>query len=144
MTVLYETAEAVFAFEIADVKNHLENILPEKHSKKWIKKLDEMAATGNLVLRGNKYRDIGYIAVDLLESGKGSVFCKLCNRPYKPDQLQLMPVGHGRSPFNLKKKMKGGVFIRLFAKKRNPSLFGGRGYLCSVGHELISTVDWMT
>ena len=85
-----------------------------------------------------------YIALDLIGTGIGSVFCKSCNKTYLARQLKSIKVGCGQSPFDIKREKKG-VIERLFTKKRKPpSMWGGKGYECPVDHNLISVITWKT
>jgi hypothetical protein len=83
----------------------------------------------------------------LLDNGKGSVTCKTCNETYRPDQLKPITIGHGRSPFEIINQPKGGIIKNLFSNKKQfntRGMFGGRGYECPRGHELIAMVTWQT
>jgi hypothetical protein len=86
--------------------------------------------------------NFGYITLDLLKKEKGSITCKACSKTYNPDQLKPTIIGHGTSPFNLKEK--GGIKKLLKKGQRLPGLFGGRGFNCPLGHELISIITWIT
>ena len=82
----------------------------------------------------------GYFTLDLLSQSKGYAYCKLCQKTYQADQLNSITVGHGKTPFS----KKGGI-KNLFSKKRKmPGMFGGTGYECPEGHELIAMVTWRT
>lgn len=86
-----------------------------------------------------------FFVLILLDHNKGSVVCKTCNETYRPDQLKPITIGHGRSPFEIIDQQKGGIFRNPFKKKyKNRGKFGGRGYECPRGHELISMVTWQT
>ena len=88
--------------------------------------------------------DLPFIILEFLKRGRGSVTCKTCNATYQISELIQFSVGHGSSPFSVNLKQRGGI-KRLFQKKqRLPGLFGGRGYKCVKGHELISMITWMT
>jgi hypothetical protein len=85
-----------------------------------------------------------YITLDLIAAGHGSALCKSCNKTYLADQLKSTIVGFGGSPLDIQREKKS-VFKRLFAKKRKPpTMFGGRGYECPAGHNLISVMTWKT
>jgi len=56
----------------------------------------------------DEYGHFNYIALDLLSKNQGSVTCKTCNKTYQPDQLEPTIVGHGKSPFSINSKEKGG------------------------------------
>ena len=83
------------------------------------------------------------IALDLIKPGKGIVYCKACERHYEAKELKRVVMGHGESPFSVDLKWRG--WLRgLFRKKRRLPLFGGKGYQCPQGHELIRLVTWRT
>jgi hypothetical protein len=84
-----------------------------------------------------------YLALDLIEKGKGVVYCKACKRYYEAKKLKRVAVGHGESPFSV--SVKGREWLRnLFKKKQRLPLYGGKGYRCPEGHELIAVVTWRT
>jgi len=83
-----------------------------------------------------------YLALDLIEHSKGVVYCKACKRYYEAKELKRV-VGHGESPISV--NVKGGGWLKkLFRKKQRLPLFGGNGYQCPEGHEVISVVTWRT
>jgi len=89
-----------------------------------------------------------FVVLILLDHNKGKVKCKTCNETYRPDQLKPITIGQGlSSPFNFNNQPKGGIFRNLFNRKKQfktKGMFGGRGYECPKGHELISLVTWQT
>lgn len=87
-----------------------------------------------------------FIVLILLGHGKGSVTCKTCNETYRADQLKLVTIGHGRTPFEVNNQRKGGIFRNLFKRNKIERMgkFGGGGYECPKRHELISVVTWIT
>jgi hypothetical protein len=54
-----------------------------------------------------------------------------------------MRVGHGETPFSPDVIGKGWL-RKVFGKKERLPLFGGRGYQCPEGDELIALVTWKT
>jgi hypothetical protein len=84
-----------------------------------------------------------YFALDLIEKGKGVVYCKACKRYYQAKELKRAVAGHGESPLSANVK-RGGWLRRLFRKKKRLPLFGGKGYQCLERHELIGLVTWRT
>jgi len=85
-----------------------------------------------------------YIALNLIDTGIGSAFCKTCNKTYLARNLKPIKVGCGQSPFDIRREKKG-VIKRLFTKKRKPpTMWGGKGYNCPEGHNLISVITWKT
>jgi hypothetical protein len=85
-----------------------------------------------------------YTALQLLDSGEGQATCLLCRKTYGADQLTRFAIGAGDSPFNVSYR-PGGIRDSLFgSKRRNFSMFGGKGYRCPAGHKLISAVTWIS
>jgi hypothetical protein len=85
-----------------------------------------------------------YAALQLLDSGEGHATCLLCRKTYAADQLTRFAIGAGDSPFNVPYRPFG-IRDRLFgSKRRNFSMFGGKGFRCPSGHKLISAVTWIS
>jgi hypothetical protein len=85
-----------------------------------------------------------YTALQLLDSGEGQATCLLCRRTYAAYQLTRFAVGAGDSPFSVPYRPFG-IRDSLFGRKRrNFSMFGGKGYRCPAGHRLISAVTWIS
>jgi hypothetical protein len=85
-----------------------------------------------------------YTALQLLDSGEGQATCLLCRKTYAADQLTKFAIGAGDSPFNVPYKPTG-IRDSLFGRKRrNFSMFGGKGFSCPAGHKLISAVTWIS
>jgi len=80
--------------------------------------------------------------LDLIGTGMGTVTCKICCKIYDTDQLKEFAVGHEKSPFEIYQQQKGG--FSLFGKRKMPSMFGGKGFICPEGHTLISMETWRT
>jgi len=138
--VTYETENAIFTFSLNAVTKALKTANQTEELVKLLQFLTSSPPDSITIPKG--YSHFGYIALDLLTKGKGSVTCKTCNKTYRPDQLKLTVVGHGTSPFNLKEK--GGIKNVFIKGQRLPGLFGGRGFTCPNGHELISMITWRT
>jgi hypothetical protein len=85
-----------------------------------------------------------YTALQLLDSGEGHATCLLCRKTYPADQLTRFAIGAGDSPFNVPYRPTG-IRDRLSgSKRRNFSMFGGKGFRCPAGHKLISAVTWIS
>jgi hypothetical protein len=140
-TVIYETDNAIFSFTSTDVT---QSITQSSNKTEQLNKLLQQltSSPSDSITIPKRYSDFAYIALDLIEKGKGSVTCKVCNKTYHPDQLKLTVAAHGASPFNLKEK--GGIKKILVKGQRLPGLFGGHGFTCPKGHELISVITWRT
>jgi len=113
-TVLFRTENAIFEFDRSDLKEPL----------------------------FEEYNQI-HIVLDLIAAGIGSVTCKICKKQYHANQLQPIIIGAGNSPFDINTGKKRGIKSP-FKKKKQPALFGGMGYKCPEGHELISAITWRT
>jgi hypothetical protein len=85
-----------------------------------------------------------YLALDFLASNKGSVFCKICEREYQAHELVAFPVGAGENPLKAKVGLRKSLVKRIFGRGRRVPLFGGKGFRCPEGHELIELVMWRT
>ena len=120
--VFYETEYAVFEFFQNDMEYHI----------KFPTKMQEIEECSKL-----------YAVIGLTASGKGCVKCKVCGKRYKANQLKPITVGHGKSPFDINIGTKGGA-KSVFVKRQRLPMFGGQGFKCPVGHELISVITWKT
>jgi hypothetical protein len=95
-----------------------------------------------IILNPDDHGYFGYVALDLISERIGKVTCQICGETYNAGQLKEFALGHGKSLFDINQKQKGG--IRLLEKRKNPSMFGGKGYKCPAGHVLISMETWRT
>jgi hypothetical protein len=142
-TVIFYTENAVFKFTQKEVKERL--IVPEaEYNSDEVSQLLELISTDSdqTILAIDDHHYFGYVALDLLGSGIGTVTCKICGKIYDAGQLKEFAVGHGKSPFDIKQQQKGG--FSQFEKRKNPSMFGGKGFTCPEGHTLISVETWKT
>ena len=142
-TVIFNTENAVFKFALKEVKERL--IVPEsEYNPDEVFKLLDFISTerDEAILISDDHHYFGFVALELIDSGKGIAICKLCGKTYDACQLKQFPIGHGRSPLDINQEQKGG--IRLFKKRIMPSLFGGKGFICPEGHKLISRETWRT
>jgi hypothetical protein len=80
--------------------------------------------------------------LELINNGKGSILCKFCGKVYDAGQLKEITVGHGKSPFDINQEQKGG--FSLFSRRKNPSMFGGKGFTLPESNNLISMETWRT
>ena len=141
-TVIFKTQNAVFEFSQEDVMEHFSALLKENCGDEFTELLELIkTSVEETVSIPEKHN---YIALDLIDAGKGSITCKTCGKLYKAYQLESLVVGHGRSPFDLNIQTRGGV-TNLFKRKRKmPAMFGGSGYRCPESHKLISLITWQT
>jgi hypothetical protein len=141
-TVIFKTQNAVFEFSRKDVMEHLSALLIENSGDDFTELLELIKTSSEETILIPQEHN--HIALDLIEARKGSITCKICGKIYRADELESLVVGHGRSPFDINHRKKGGV-RNLFAKKpMMPAMFGGKGYQCPEGHEIISIITWQT
>ena len=142
-TVIFNSENAAFKFDQKEVRDHLIGKKAEYAPGVVFQSL-KIISTGSdksaLNLDGHNY--FGFVVLDLINTGIGTVTCEICKKIYAVGQLTEFVIGHGKSPFDIKQKRKGG--FRLFGKRKNPSMFGGKGYKCPAGHELIAIETWKT
>ena len=144
-TVIFDTVNAVFRFDQKDVQDILIYKGSDYDLDEVAKLLELISATRNeTIVIPEEPAFFEHIVLDLIAAGHGSALCKSCNKTYLADQLNPTIVGFGGSPLDIQREKKS-VFKRLFAKKRKPpTMFGGRGYECPAGHNLISVMTWKT
>ena len=143
--VIFKTVNAEFEFDQKEVKELIARKKSEYDLDEVAKLLELISDKSNeaiVILKEPVYFD--YIALDLIAVGKGSVFCKACNKTYLARQLKSIKVGFDGSPLDIKREKKG-VIKRLFAKRRKPpTMLGGKGYECPEGHNLLTVITWKT
>ena len=122
-TVFYQTENAAFEFSPKDIEDRIK-LLTKEHDIEGSSKL--------------------YVLLDLIAAGKGSVTCKVCGKKYPATELKPVTVGHGKTPFDVNLKRKGGVRNLFRRKQKLPAMFGGKGYQCPQGHELLALITWRT
>ena len=142
-TVIFQTENAVFKFSKKTVKERLICKQSEYDPNEATQLLEFISTdTGETILNSDDQYYFGFVALDFIGSGRGTVTCKICEKIYTAGQLKEIAIGHGISPFSINQKQKGG--IRVFEKRKNPSMFGGKGFICPEGHKLISMETWRT
>jgi hypothetical protein len=142
-TVIFNTESAVFKFALKEVKQRLICKKTEYAPDEITQLLDFISTDSDeTILSSDGHDYFGYVALDLISAGKGKVTCNICGETYEAGQLKQFAIGHGKSPFDINPEQKGG--FRLFGKRKNPSLFGGKGYTCPNNHELIAMETWRT
>jgi hypothetical protein len=143
-TVIFETQNATFYFNVSDAISSLKYYAIEHKVSEAAKLLRSIeSSTSKSIKISSEY--FGYIVLDFLGKGKGSVFCKTCQKTYLPIQLTSIPMGFGKNPFSVNLRDERGIIRRLFSKrKQKMGMMGGETYECSNGHELISCITWIT
>ncbi len=144
-TVIFKIENAVFQFDRNDAKERLNNLATE-HDVDEATKLSELISIPRekTILIGEEQGYFGYVALDLIGAGKGFITCKVCGKMYKANQLKQIASGHGKSPFSVNTQKKGGIKNLFRVKQKQPPMFGGKGYECPEGHDLISMITWRT
>jgi hypothetical protein len=144
-TVTYRTDHAIFTFQTQDIIGPLTELFRDYHNQDAQDLLQILsAAPGEPTQIPSDSHIFRHLAVQLLDSGIGQATCHLCNKTYSADQLAKFSIGAGDSPFNVRIKPEG-ILKRLFGRKRRiPSMFGGKGFRCPAGHDLISVITWIT
>jgi hypothetical protein len=144
-TIVFKTENAVFEFSRKDVVEHL-NLLATEHDGDEAVRLLKLISTasGLTILIPTEHDHFGYIALELIAAGYGAATCNPCCKTYTAIELKLIPVGHGKSPFDLNIKTRGGIKHLFKGKMKMPAMFGGKEYRCPEGHQLISMITWRT
>ena len=145
-TVIYETEKGIFEFDLTDTIECLNCYASEHEVNDAVDLLTYLTSSSNDLARIPEGRSefFCYITLDLISQSKGSAYCKICQKTYQANQLQSITVGHGKTPFSVNLKKKGGIKKLFFKKQKLPGLYGGKGYACPEGHELISMITWKT
>ena len=144
LTVIFETQDATFYFDAADAISSLKYYAIEHKVNDAAKLLLSIESSSSESIKISSHY-FGYIVLDLLGKGKGSVFCKPCQKNYQTSQLHSKPIEFGKSPFSVNLKEEGGIIKRLFGKKKHMlGMRGGDAYDCPRGHELIGMITWIT
>ena len=143
-SVIFNNENGMCQFSISNVLEYFKSSKTETNMPEADSILEYLSKTNeDPVTIPVEYDYFGFIALELVESGKGSVTCKMCNKTYPAGQLKPITVGHGKSPFDVKFSRKWRV-KNLFRRPKLPGMFGGKGYECPVGHELIAIITWRT
>ena len=142
-TVIFNTENAVIKFTKKEVKESL-ICKQSEYAPGEVTRLLELFSTdaSETLLNSDDHNYFGYVAVNLIGSGIGTVICQVCGKSYYTGHLKEFAVGHGKTPFDINQEQKGG--FRLFNKRKMPSMFGGKGFTCLEGHKLISMETWRT
>lgn len=142
-TVIFNTENAIFKFSQKEVKERL-ICKQSEYALGEVTQLLELFSTdaSETLLNSDDHHYFGYVALDLISESMDTVNCKICLKIYDAGQLKEFAIGYGKSPFAFNHEQKGG--FSLFRKRKNPSMFGGKGYKCPASHTLISMETWRT
>jgi hypothetical protein len=141
--VYFETENSILRFSYDDVVDRLPCYLSSLPTIESTTLRDLLSRSDHSITVPREHHRFAYFALDLIEKGKGVVYCKACKRYYIARELKRVVAGHGESPFLVNVKGRG-LWRRLLRKKQRLPLFGGKGYQCPEGHELIEVVTWRT
>ncbi len=139
--IIFETNSAIFYFELPDAVERLKYYSVEHRVTEATEILETISSSASKEIRITSGY-FAYIILDLLHQKKGSVYCNPCQNTYEPSQLQFVPLGFGRNPFEVNLKAKGGVLKTFFGRKKRICGQGGEGYECPNGHRLIGIITW--
>jgi hypothetical protein len=138
-----ETPEAVFSFSLEDVVT----VLKSRASVDVVTELMGFVAAqpGDVIEMPQEKKTFLYLALALLASNKGNVLCKACGgNEYQAGELVSFPVGAGENPLKVKVGHRKSLLKRIFGRPKRMPLFGGMGYRCPEGHEVLGLVTWRT
>jgi hypothetical protein len=141
-TVRLETAEGIFSFSLQDVAAALKGIMTQDEATELLDLL--VIQQGDVIQVPQEKKAFPFAVLHLLASNKGRVFCKSCRREYQDSELVSFPVGAGENPLRVKVGCSESLLKRILGRQKRVPLFGGKGYRCPEGHELIRLVTWRT
>jgi len=144
-TVIFKTDEAIFQFDRKAVMECLEN----RKSISEIKELDTLIdvlsnQTEQTILSSAEHQYFGFIALDLINVGEGSAFCKNCGKRYRFHQLEAFTVGPDEATFKAATAKEGGLRNLFHKKPKQFAMYSGKGVKCHEGHTLIFMITWRT
>jgi len=148
--VKYENEDTVMEFNYSDVIRELKKRIDEyrvHNDLRLLERIREQSENGTRDIEIGGDSRFCYLICDLIDNHKGEVFCKACDRTYKPYQI----IKESISPFNSgvpKNTLKG---LKKFFKKEygiegniHISGSGGNTYLCPNGHTLLYVRTWIS
>jgi len=141
--VYFESENAILRFSYDDVVERLTHYESTTDMTEATTLRDLLSQSDHSIrIPAEQYR-FAYLALDLIKQGKGVVYCKACRRYYEAKELKRVVVGHGENPVSVNVKGRGWL-RKLFGKRQRLPLFGGKGFACPEGHELVGVVTWRT
>ena len=105
--VIFKTQNGVFKFDQKEVKEII-RCNRSKYDLDQVANLQDLISTecNETIVIPEEPVYFDSIALDLIRTGTGSVFCKSCNKRYSVKQLKSIKVGGGAKPFSLGRKRK--------------------------------------
>ena len=151
--ITYENESAVMQFDYSDVIKQLSLKIDEYQVDddlrllNWLKKQSKRKEGIEIRKEHELTNRFCYLICNLIDSKKGNIFCKICNKFYTPSQISKETT----SPFDRKISSRTIKKLKKFHKKefgsRGPIHIpgtGGKNYKCPTGHILISVRTWIT
>jgi hypothetical protein len=120
--VYFETENAILRFYDDDLVERLHYYESTLDSTQATTLRDLLSRSDRSIKVPQEQHHFAYLALDLIENGKGVVYCKACKRYYEAKELKRVVVGHGESPFLVDVKGRG-LWRKLFRKKPRLPLF---------------------
>jgi hypothetical protein len=147
-TVIFKTEEAIFQFDRKTVMECLEHRKTLYEIKELDLLLDVISSQPDqTILSSAEHQYFGFIVLDLISAGKGSVVCENCEncgKRYSAQELEAFIAGPDDASVKAA-KAKNRRFKKLFRKKlKLPGFYWGKGYKCPRNHILIYMQTWRT
>ena len=152
--VKYENEDTVMEFDYLDVMRQLSKRIDAycvHDDSKLLERINDQSDNGtkDSEIEGDSrsFNRFCYLICDLIDDEKGEIYCKTCDRIYKPDQI----IKESVSPFDRKVSNKTYKGIKKFFKNEygikgriHISGSGGNTYLCPNRHELLYVRTWIS
>ena len=151
--ITYENESAVMQFDYSDAVRLLSlkideyNVDDDLRLLNWLNKQSKRKEGIEIRKEHELTNRFCYLLCNLIDSKKGSIFCKVCKEMYKPDQISK----ESTSPFDRGISSKTIRELKKFHKKEfgtKGSIHipgtGGKTYKCPKEHILISVRTWIT
>jgi hypothetical protein len=148
--VKHENEDTIMEFTYSDVIGTLSKRIDEYHVNEdsiLFERIREQSKNGTKDIELEGGSRFCYLICDLIDNHKGEVYCKTCDRTYKPEQI----VKESNSPFDRKVSNKTYKGLKKFFKKEygikgrvHISGSGGNTYLCPNGHTLLYVRTWIS
>lgn len=155
--LIYETEEAVLTFQHQDVIDVLSSNIKEyqvEDDTMLLKWLQDKSGNGqrdiainneDVFEMGDYVSRIVYVIRGLLIQGKGSVYCKQCDKNIPASVIKKDRTGPFDARNGLDRKTRSVLKKELGLKGRiRFPASGGTSFYCDNGHELFGTMDWIT
>jgi len=96
-TVIFNNEIAVFQFTQKEVKERLIGNQSENAPDEVTQLLELFSAdVSEIILSSVGHHYFGFVVLDSISSGKGSILCQICGKSYDAGQLKQFAIGHHR------------------------------------------------